>query len=651
MYLSIIKQIFPILHYLFSFILLFYLLPIVLFKSEYEDKAELTFSGYIKMIFLLIISGYILVILKLYEVMSILMMLFVIIGIRYKQKHGKKAVPKTPRVLKRLFDFLDGLAKMNPYLIKTNIVEKQKRRRQNLLKRLNWFVVLEIFALVLIVASSAYARFYDAFKNAAPPLSDSYVTLAWMKYINNRDLFHDGIYPQGFHIYLSYLSKFAAVDSLYVLRYTGPLNTLLIAIGLYVVIRKLTNNAVGGLVAAWIYGVVLVIVPLLSIDRQAATNSQEFAFVFIFPTIYFLVKFFQTERKEDLVVGLLSNCITGLVHSLGFALAGLIVGILIFSSFITLRKRWKVYIKIIVGALLTVVISMIPLGVGYLLGKGLNSSSAEYLASQVTTYHYKKLTLIDYIALGSILLLMILQLRRKLTKNERFIGLFTILTGLSVFILYYAGGVLTKSTVIDTRSMDLWGLILPFCIGISVSFLFNVFKEKPKQYVNGIIMVGLSIVTIIYRPNPIIPYKLEYNENVEQYFEISKKYLPQTWLIVSQDEGYSISLGTGFHMHLGDFLKTYNPDAQTLTKFNEGAPDKNLPPHIFIFKEKKVFEVSKTNSIYSLLEPKYKQRAKEYKEVTKWIKTHRESGYKTKIFFENKHIIVYQLDIPKNINK
>jgi hypothetical protein len=602
------------------------------------------------MTFLLILSGYILVVTKLYEVLSILMIFFLIIGIRYKQKQGKKEGTTSSNVLKKLFDFIDGLYKTKPRLWKANLVERQKRRNRNMRKKLNWLTLLEVIAIILIICLSAYARFYDAFTNAAPPLSDSYVTLSWMKYINNRDLFHDGIYPQGFHIYLASIFKFAAVDALYILRYTGPLNTLLITALLYIVIRKLTKNVIGGLVSAWIYGIVLVSIPLLSIDRQAATNSQEFAFVFVFPAIYFLIKFFQTEKKEDLFVGLLSTAIIGLVHSLGFALIGMLIGIMIFTSFLTLKKQWKFYSQIIIGALLTVVISLVPLGLGFLLGKKLNSSSADYLASQNNTYHFANLTILDYVALGSILLLLLLQFRRNLSRDERFIGIFTILTGLSVFILYYAGGVLTHSTVIASRSMDLWGLILPFCIGISISYLFNVLKGKSVIVINGIVIIGLISVTIVFRPAPIIPYKMEYNENIEQYLRISQKYLPETWMIVSQDEGYAVALGKGYHMHLGDFLKMYNPKAKTLTKFNQGSPDKNMPPHIFIFQEKKVFEVSKSNVIYSILAPKYKQRSQEYKELSKWMEIHQEVGNKIKIFYQNQHIIVYQLDIPQNIN-
>lgn len=652
MYSTFSNHIGPILHYSFSMYFLFFLLPRLLFRSVYKNQVENWFSGYVKMVFLLIISGYILVITKLYEGLSVLMLFSIIIGIQSYLKKREKLREGAPasRLLNQLFDLLDGLPKTTLLAVRTQLVQKQKNRIIHERSRFSWPLLCEGIALIVILGFSFYVRFYDAFVNAAPPLSDSYVTLAWMKYINNRDLFHDGIYPQGFHIYLASIYKFAAVDALYVLRYTGPLNTLMIVTGLYIVVRKLTNNAIGGLTAAWIYGIVWVIFPLYSTDRQAATNSQEFAFVFVFPAVYFFLKFFRTEKKEDLLIALLSTSIIGLVHSLGYALIGLMIGMMMAASAVTLKKRWNPYWQTVVGTGITGVLSIIPLGVGYLMGKGLNATSADYLTMQNNSYYFRNLNEWDYIAIGSLGLLLLLQFRRNLSRDERFIGIFTILTGLSVFILYDAGGVLTHSTMIDSRSYDLWGLVAPFCIGISVSNLFNAFKGRTMSLINIVVMLAIIAATFIDRPEPIIPYTLEYNENVEQYLRISQEYLPQNWMIVSQDEGYAVALGKGFHMYLGDFLKTYNPKAKALTKFHQGAPDKNLPPHIFVFQEKKVFEVAKSNSVYQILAPKYKERAKEYKELTKWLQAYKLAGYRIKIYYQDQHIIVYQFDIPGNIN-
>jgi len=120
---------------------------------------------------------------------------------------------------------------------------------------------------------ASYLRFYDAIKNAGIALSDAYVTLAWTKYIEARQLFHDGLYPQGFVIVLSVIRKVASIDPLLVLKFIGPLNAVLIVVGLYYFASRSTRSPVAGLVAAFVYGVLPNTLPI-EYQRQASTNSQ-----------------------------------------------------------------------------------------------------------------------------------------------------------------------------------------------------------------------------------------------------------------------------------------------------------------------------------------------------------------------------------------
>lgn len=642
-YSSISVHAFTIFHYTISFLLLFVLLPSWVFTSQYEDRLERWFSGYVKMVLLIIICGYILVITKLYEFLSLFVVFLALYGYQYKKHHeGKEATKVMSYHLKKMFDLLDGLVKYNRSVFITFLNRKYEEYRFKMIESFSWLGLLEGIALAIIICVSSYLRFYDTFVHAALPMSDSYVTLAWMKYIDARSLFHDGIYPQGFHIYLATLFKFAAVDPLFILRYTGPLNSIFTMIGFYFVVRKLTKNGIGAVVAAWLYGILYIVFPFLEIQRQAATNSQEFAFVFIFPAIYFSLKYLLNKGKEDLFVGLACLAILGLVHSLAFALAGMLLVIMIVCTPVILKNRWKEVFHICLGAVITVVLSLLPLGAGFLLGKDFNSSSAEYLVSK-QVFSYPKLNDLDFISLGLLAVLLIILVRKGTSREDRFIGLFTIVAGGSVFFLYYAGGVLTQSTLIASRSADLWGLTIPFCAGIAISYLL-----KSNHVIWNVSLSILSIGSILvmlflYKPEPIIPYKLEYDENIEQYLHIRNTFGPKTWMMVSQEEGYSVALGAGYHMHLGDFLKNYSPNGEALTKTSDGSIDKNLAPNIFIFQEKKLFEVSKTNSVYSILEPQYKRRMAEYEQLTKWINIHKDAGFKVDTFFEDQNIIVYYL--------
>jgi hypothetical protein len=651
-YATIETHLLPLVHYFIAFWFLFILLPKWLFSTGYEDKSDRWFAAYVKMILFLIFSGYFLVITKIYEVLSLLVIVIVIIGYRFvKREKEKKTGTLKNQLLRRVFNLLEGLIKFNFFDTKTKIVNLFIQLALNLKQRFSWVLLLEGLALAVVIGGASYLRFYDAFVNAALPLSDSYVTLAWMKYIDGRELFHDGIYPQGFHIYLATLFKFAAVDSLFILRYTGPLNAVLFTLGLYMVIRKLTNNGIGAIVAAFIFGIYWVIVPFspIEVDRQAATNSQEFAFVFVFPTIYFLIKYVSNKRKEDLLVGLICTAIIGLVHTLAFALLVLLIGILIVCALLTIKDSFKSVVHIFIGGLLTVVISLVPLGAGYLLGQRIHSSSFEYLVDRKeATYMYPELTIVHYTALGFCILLFLCLFRRKNTSIDRFILGFTFLAGCSVFTLYFVGGTWTQSTLIANRSSELWGIILPFCVGISISYLFKWVKGKWNFIIYIPLLLLVFSTWVLYKPTPIIPYKLEHAENIEQYLRIRHEYLPKTWMIVSQSEGYSVSLGTGFHMHLGDFLQKYEPKGKTLTNIEGGNVDTSLSQNIFIFMEKNIFQVPESNSAYELLKPEYERRTKEYKQLSEWMKDHQKAGYDVTTYFENENIRIYHLQTSKD---
>ncbi|MDF2606145.1 MAG: hypothetical protein K0S34_335 [Bacillales bacterium] len=649
MYASINVHFLPVLHYTFAFAFLFLMLPSWLFKTNNDSLFETIITRYVKMTFVLISVGYIMVITKLFEVIALLLIFLGIVSFRYIQDDKKKNNSSFKiTFLKRIFDTFDGIFRTNKNVFKAYFTQKTLYFKDYLTKKFSWSLLLELISLFIIVMTSIYIRFYDAFVNAAPPMADSYVTLAWMKYIDARELFHDGIYPQGFHIYLATLLKFSAIDPLFILRYTGPLNAILLIVGYYAVVRKVTNNGIGALAAVFIAGVLPSIYPFYSIERQAATNSQEFAFIFIFPAVYFIYKYFLDKEKNNLLIGLISTTIVGLVHALAFALVGLLIGILCFSSLIVLKNRCNQVIYVCSGAIATVIFSAIPLGFGFLLNKKFHESSAEYLV-ETNKYDitFPELGYIDYATLILLFLLLWIILIKKTSKEIKTIALFSVFTGSLLFALYYFGGVLTESTLITSRSIELWAIVIPFCIGISISAILNVKSTKYKSIMHTIILVSVISILVIYKPQPIIPYKLEYSENIEQYLRITENYRPKMWIAISQDEGYSVSLGSGYHMHLGDFLKTYDANSRTLTRIDNGKIDDNLPSYVFIFLEKKIFKVSKSNSIYQILEPEYNQREEESKTLKKWINIHKKFGNKIEVFYDNKNITVYKLEMPK----
>lgn len=641
MYNTFLNHFLPVMHYLFSYSLLILILPVFLFRKKIDSLDDFLVANYLKMILLLIVSGYILVTSKLFEVISIIVVFVCIFLWSFSKTTRNKQSPNP--ILKKTFDYLDGIFSMKKPFVKKWFILKKREIITYVLPRIKAVYVIEAVIVLIVICFSGYIRFYDAFVNAAPPMADSYVTLAWMKYINFREIFHDGIYPQGFHLFLAYLLKFAPIDSLYILRYTGPLNTLLIAFFYYFVIRKLTGSTIGAIIALCIYGFWLPYTPFFQMERQAATNSQEFAFTFIFPTIYFLFKYYQTSNKACLKVFFCGTVIIGLVHSLALALIGLLIGLVMLSFILIARKISKKMFIVSGLSILAVILSLLPFVLGFLIGKDVHSTSAEFLVDKVKQVSSPMLFTEDYAVLLFIFLTIPPIFIKWTSKEMKTIALFSFLGGLAIFSLYYWGGVVTQSTLISARSVEFWSLIIPFCIGITCSLYTSWIKNKLLLVVTTFLGLCIFVYLIYFNPTPIIPYKLEHNETIEQYFQIRKNYENRTWTIVSHEEGYPITYGYGYHMHLSDFLNDYDPKSKALTRFSTEKIDSGAADNIFILYEKQLFKVSIQNSVYSLLEPSYKRREKDYKELKAWIEQHRQQGYRVDVFYEDKKIIIYHL--------
>lgn len=253
------NQIANLARYAFSFIITFIIWPRILFKETARQGLDAFWSRYTKMTCLVIGVVYVLVIIKLYELISFIAVLVAIAVYKhyFKGSDTSSFRENTARAVLWVYDFLDRKKHLSPLMVQ--LVKKLAVTLKDIIfHRVNGFVpAANTLGMGVVLAYSLYLRYYDAVINAAPAMSDAYVTMAWAKYAEQNILFHDGIYPYGFYNYLSLLHKFAFDNALYVLKYTGPLDGMLTAVGLYFIVTRFTGRIVPGIVAAFIYGVMV----------------------------------------------------------------------------------------------------------------------------------------------------------------------------------------------------------------------------------------------------------------------------------------------------------------------------------------------------------------------------------------------------------
>ncbi len=650
MYATIPNHVLHFSQYLFALILLFYIIPRLIFKSGDWQFFERSTANYIRIVFLIIVMGYLLVLVKLYEVLTIVPVFIVLFLYRqYKTNafSGWRDFAFSFEVL--IYDIADG--RIHPLKVFFNWLKRIITGGGRIVP--TCFGSFTAFGNTLLLAATfgyaAYVRFYDSFLHAAPAMSDAYVTLAWMKYINGKVLFHDGIYPQGFHIVLATIQKFAAIDALYVLKYTGPLNALLICVGIYFVVLRLSRRIAPAMIAVIIYGLLgMYVFKHGEWMRQASTNSQEFGFVFILPTLYFFYLFLKNSTSRNLWIGFFGASVTGMVHTLAFAVVGVGMGLLVITALLVdFRKSMKNAAKICLAGIAAVLISLAPLGVGLLLGKGFHSSSAEFLTTQISNPALPQLNMPDYTALISLAILWGYSIFMRKPRKEKLAEKYIVLLGLGIFFIYYEGGVLTKSSVIASRSGEIWALFLPVAVGMgwyACSEIIRFLKRPLVGVLIGFCLLGYIFVYI--KPEPIIPYKMEHDSYVEQYLRITELFRPTQWLIVSQEEGYSMVLGTSYHLMVQDFLAWYDPAGEKMVHMVDGNSDTLVSPDVFIYEDKDFLRTQLDEAGTNSLKVIYERKDQEKVKLARWLQIYQANHDNLSLFYEDQYLRVWQIHQP-----
>lgn len=646
MYSTLYNQMVHIGRFGVAFMLVFVLIAGLLFGRGREDDVFDGFvSRYINMVMLTLSVIYILVFIKLYELLSFLFVLGVIYVYMEFYLFREKQESWVRRVY-WLYNYLESDKNFNGFLAyglnRVSCFIRESANKPGFL-----FNVVQNLSIVFVFAYSAYLRFYDAVMHAAPAMSDAYVTLAWTKYIEQKMLFHDGIYPHGFHIYLSVLHKFAGTDPLYILKYAGPFNSVLIIVGLYFVVSRFTGSKLAGIVSAFVFGFLPGSLHL-EFARQASTNSQEFAMVFLAPGLYYSHRYLENENRKDFLTAFSAGAVLGLVHSIVFAFFGAgLVCIAVAHLAVNFRTVFKRVIRLAQASFLSGIIAVLPAVIGVAAGYKFHSSSVEFLAAQAKV-GFPPLWQTDKLAVsGFILFFVICLVSSKLEKLR--IGSFGFLiTGATALIMYVVVGPLTGKEFLITRLGNFWSILAPVGLGVGWFALSRPLSRSGRE--SGVEFTACYVLLIFifysFPPLPVTPYKIQRDNMVEQYISINQTLRPTEWMIVSSEDSYALVLGRGYHLGLRDFLAWYNPTDRYLARSVNGQIDKLLTPDIFIFVEKKMYRTSET-SIKLIVDPIYRRRSMEYKRMEDWIKDYGSSHTNLTTFYEDDTLQVYRIHQEK----
>lgn len=649
-YESLANQSYHFAHFVLAIIVGFTILPRYMFQTVGGSKTDQWLANILRMTMFVIVVGYLLVIVKLIEVLGFAAI--VTAWILLIRGRGKRHSIRTRRIIPALFyDALEGPSVLRRWHSKarTKVMTlggiRPKWSSVSFLK-LIWLATL---------GESTYIRFADSFHNPAPAMSDGYVTLAWLKYVNERILFHDGIYPQGMYFTMDLILKLAFINPLYVMKYMGPLDTVFIVIGLFYVTYQLGQSFPAAIIASSIYGIFGHALLFGDWTRQAATNSQEFGFALVLPTILFIVRYLSSGARVELLVAFAGLCSIGFTHPVAYILVVIGTVSAILAQFITSGlTNFARLVQVSVYGIVSAFVIVLPLIMGYVLGRVINSSASSFATSTAaaSSVNFPTLHFFDWITLVAIAFLLIQSAIQYVRGTLNATSLFAALFGAVTFLSYEVAGPVTRNEVLITRMVDAYAVVQPFVIGIAIASICSRMGWSRKSQWIQVGMVGAFLIVgfVRWTPQIITPYKLQWNDDVQAYLDINRQFAFSSYMLVAPQEEYDLVLGEGYRMSWGEFTRRYNPIAPPLTEYGKSVVDTAISPDVFIYVPKTIFEVSRKNAIYPLEAATYVRERAQLRQLHIWMSKYESVHGALQVFYSGPHLTVYHIHVfpPKH---
>lgn len=210
--------------------------------------------------------------------------------------------------------------------------------------------------------------------------SDIPVHMSWINEMSRGKIFAKGVYPFGFHCMIYYLHAVFHFDTYVILCQFFFAQVIFMHLVLLAMLKQLCKTKYIPYIGTFVF--------LLgnfwsgqTYSRFYATLPQEFGMIFVIPSIYFLIRFFQISKQKlaDKETRLTLQCfamafsLTLAIHFYGTMIAGLCcIGIACGFCFRFLRKEY--FRRIMFTGICSVFLAVLPMGIAFATGTPLQGS-------------------------------------------------------------------------------------------------------------------------------------------------------------------------------------------------------------------------------------------------------------------------------------
>ena len=262
-----------------------------------------------------------------------------------------------------------------------------KNRSMAVLKKAVWLFYCEVVCNTLqwILAGAVIAALFWIYGRQLVltygyRASDIPVHLNWINQMSRGNLFASGVYPFGFHCLVYYLLAVFGFDTYVILCVFYLVQVFFIYIVLLAMLKLLCRSLYLPYAGIMVY-ILGSFWARQTYSRFGSSLPQEFGMIFVIPSVYFLIRFFQTEKKNlknretRLILGCfaLAFSLTLAIHFYGTMIAGLCcIGIAV--GFCTRFLNKEYFRRIMLTGIISVFLAVLPMGIAFAGGTPLQGS-------------------------------------------------------------------------------------------------------------------------------------------------------------------------------------------------------------------------------------------------------------------------------------
>lgn len=210
--------------------------------------------------------------------------------------------------------------------------------------------------------------------------SDIPVHLSWINQMSRGKIFSKGVYPFGFHCMIYYLHTVFGVDTYVILCEFFFVQVIYLHAVLLTMLKLLCKTKYLPYIGVFAY-IVGDFWSRQTYSRFYSTLPQEYGMIFVIPSVYFLIRFFQIHKEnlKDRETRRILQCfamafsLTLAIHFYGTMIAGLCcIGIAMGFCFRFVKKEY--FCRIMVTGILSVALAVLPMAIAFAGGTPLQGS-------------------------------------------------------------------------------------------------------------------------------------------------------------------------------------------------------------------------------------------------------------------------------------